>query len=167
MLWWRQQTDPQHGYVYKTATLNDSSANKKLKDIPQDNRLVIPQIQLDTQILEGTSPATLNNGLWHRPGTGSPSTGGNTVVAGHRLNYNGVASFFNLDKIKEGDVFMVYWQHKEYAYKVAHILTVSPLNLDVEKNTPDPMITLYTCTPLWTSNERLVIQAIPYKEAAS
>lgn len=164
LLWWQRQTDPRHGYVYTSVT-NKSATNQPLKDIPQDNRLVIPQIQFDAMINEGSSPALLNKGPWHRPGTGTPLAGGNTVIAAHRLNYKGAADFYNLDKIKEGDLLIMYWQHKEYDYKVKNIMTVSSLDLDVEKDTKEPLLTLYTCTPIWSSTERLVIQATPYEVA--
>jgi LPXTG-site transpeptidase (sortase) family protein len=162
-LWWKKRTDPHHGYAYKSQLLKSSPDNKKLKNIPQDNRLVMPQIQLDAPINEGRYYNTLNKGLWHRPGTGDPLTGGNTVIAGHRFTYQGASILFNLDKIREGDVLIVYWQHKEYDYKVARVLTASPLDLSIEQNTAGRLLTIYTCTPLWSSKERLVIQALPYE----
>lgn len=158
LLWWQQRTDPHHGYVYKSATTT-SPSNQTLKDIPPDNRLVIPKIEFDGAIFDGTSPALLNKGAWHRPGTGSPTDGGNTVIAAHRLNYKGVASFYNLDKVQEGDLLIMYWQQKEYDYKVKNIVVVSPLDLEIEKNTPNAMLTLYTCTTIWSPTHRLVIQA--------
>lgn len=156
-LWWEKQTDRNHGYVYKSDTVS-GDANKQLKDIPKDNRLVIPSIQFDAGIFEGSTPKVLNEGPWRRPGTSDPTRGGNTVIAAHRLNFGGVANFYNLDKIKKDDSLIVYWQGKEYDYKVDQIDTVSPLNIDVEKNTSDPILTLYTCTPLWSSSERLVVK---------
>ncbi|GAC1498428.1 MAG: hypothetical protein NVS1B10_00240 [Candidatus Saccharimonadales bacterium] len=162
-LWWKKRFDTNHGLVYKSKTVSSPAKNNNLHPIPDDNRLVLPQIQLDAAINEGRYYSTLNKGLWHRPGTGDPASGGNTVIAGHRFTYKGASILFNLDKLKEGDVIMLYWQHKEYDYKVAHVVIASPLDLSIEQATPTPILTIYTCTPLWTSKQRLVIQAVPYE----
>lgn len=162
--WWKQQHDPNHGYVYKSK-VNKKSTAPSLKAIPSDNRLVIPQMQLDAAIHEGSHPYTLSKGLWHRPGTGSPTSGGNMVIAGHRFTYAGAAILFHLDTLKQNDILIVYWQGKEYDYKVNAIKIVSPLDVSVEQDTTQPKLTLYTCTPLWTSKERLVVTAEPYEAA--
>lgn len=161
-LWWAQRTDKSGGFVYDTKLVPADSPkiNKDdLKPIPKENRLVIPSMQLDEEIHEGKYASTLNKGVWRKPYTSSPDKGGNTVLAGHRFNYSKTSVFYHLDKIKQGDRFPLYWNGQEYNYEVSNILVVSPLALEVEKNTEEPMLTIYTCTPVWTSKQRLVIQA--------
>lgn len=161
--WWQKMTNKTGGYVYET-NLKVADDSQNLKAIPQDNRLVIPGMLLDQGIFEGAYAGTLDKGLWHRPGTSTPDKGGNTVIAGHRFAYGANTPFYHLDKLRQGDKFSVYWEGKEYNYQVRNILTVDPNALNIENNTTEPMITLYTCTPLWTSNKRLVIQAVQIKD---
>lgn len=158
-LWLQQKTDKNDGYVYRTNLVQDNSPPKDLKPIPKENRLVIPSIQLDEEIHDGKYANTLNKGLWRRPHTSTPDQGGNTVVVGHRFTYSKPGTFFHLDKVKEGDRFSLYWQGKEYIYQVDNVEVVSPLALEIEKPTEQPMLTLYTCTPVWSAKQRLVIQA--------
>lgn len=134
--------------------------NYKKKHIPSENRLVIPEIFVDGQIYEGKNDSTLSRGLWHRPNTSTPDRGGNTVITAHRYKFiSGPNTFYNLDKLKIGDKLTVFWNSKEYDYQVIKTRVVPPSDLSVENNSSSPMLTLYTCTPLWTSKNRLVVEA--------
>ena len=64
------------------------------KEIPKDNRLVIPSIGVDIAIVEGSTESTLNKGAWRIPGTGKPGVS-NMVIAGHRMSYG-----FSADEIR-------------------------------------------------------------------
>lgn len=149
-------------FKQKTGKINNdivySEDNKPgSKPIPQDNRLVIPQMGLDATVNEGKYASTLKAGLWRRPHTSTPDKGGNTVIVGHRFTYKDPAIFYHLDKLKEGDEFALFWQGKEYKYKVSSIKTVEPTQTEIEDNSIEPILTLYTCTPMWTSKYRLII----------
>jgi LPXTG-site transpeptidase (sortase) family protein len=128
--------------------------------VPDHNAIVIPKIGVDTHILEGTGPETLNNGLWRRPKTSTPDKGGNTVITGHRFLYStGNKTFYHLDKLQIGDPIIIYWKGKSYGYRVTKQEVVPPTAVEIEDETQDDRITLYTCTPLWSSKNRLVITA--------
>jgi LPXTG-site transpeptidase (sortase) family protein len=142
------------------------AANKPTADtksppetIPKDNTLVIPALNMQEIIQEGPTEATLMKGVWHRPHTSDPAHGGNTVIAGHRFTYRGAAVFYNLDKVKVGDKIVIYWSGKKYQYEVSRTYIVPPTALEIEQQTPSSTLTLYTCTPLWTSKSRLVVEA--------
>lgn len=138
------------------------------KPIPQDNRLVIPQMGLDTSINEGKYSDTLKKGVWRRPQTSTPDKGGNTVIVGHRFTYSdGPAIFYHLDKLKVGDQFAVFWQGKKYLYQAQEVRVVEPHQTEIEQNTDEPTLTLYTCTPMWTSKQRLVVIAKPVEDNQS
>lgn len=128
--------------------------------IPTENTLVIPGMNLQQTLYEGGEEA-LNKGVWHMPGSGSPETGGNMVLSGHRFTYGGPAVLYHMDKVKEGDKIIVYWQQKKYEYEVKNILVVPPTQVEIQDQTKDPLLTIYTCTPLVTAANRLVIQAEP------
>jgi sortase A len=156
VFWYKQKT----GKISDTIVYSDSGEAGS-KPIPQDNRLVIPQMGLDATVNEGKYANTLKHGLWRRPMTSTPDQGGNTVIVGHRFTYKDPAIFYHLDKVKEGDNFALYWQGKEYLYTVKEIRIVNPDQIEIEENTDEPVLTLYTCTPMWTSKQRLVIIAKP------
>lgn len=123
------------------------------------NHLVIPSLQIDKKIHEGSDELTLNNGLWRRPNTSNPESGGNTVVVGHRYNYKNLSIFYNLDKLKINDQVFVVYNGKIFVYKVAGNKIANANDQTVEANTKTPQLTLYTCTPFWSFEDRLVYTA--------
>jgi len=134
--------------------------------IPEVNTLVIPVVGLEVPIVEGETDAALERGAWRRPNTSTPDEGGNTVITGHRFKYLPPSNltFYHLDKVEIGDSVFVYWNGKRYDYVVDRMLIVEPDQIEVEADTADPQLTLYTCTPLWTAKQRLVIVATPVSE---
>jgi len=162
---WRhkQQTQAVAGLPYKTRLESSSSSNDNRDAIPKDDRLVIPKIALDEHIYEGISPYLVNKGVWARPLTSTPAKGGNTVLVGHRFTYDGPATFYSLDKVKSGDNIVIYWQGVEYDYQVSETKVVPATAVEIESPTKDAQLTIYTCTPLWSAKDRLVVIAKPLK----
>lgn len=159
-LWWRKhQTQATAGLPYQTRLDENSGKNDKRGDIPKDNRLVIPKIALNQYIWQSTNPWILNKGVWARPQTSTPPEGSNTVLTGHRFTYDGPSTFYSLDKVTKGDKIIVYWKEKEYDYTVTEIKVVPPTAIEIERSTTDKQLTLYTCTPLWSAKNRLVVVA--------
>ena len=126
------------------------------------NYLLIPSAVIDSPILEGINEYTVNNGPWRRPYTSTPDKGSNTVIVGHRFTYSPSVkdSFYNLDKVDIGDDIVVYWRGARYHYVVSEVKTVEPTAVEIEAPTTDSRLTLYTCTPLWSSSQRLVVTAL-------
>src|SRR6266567_657428 len=127
--------------------------------IPADNLLIIPRLTMHEVIHDGPTLAELRKGVWLIPSSSPPGQQSNTVIIGHRFTYAGPAVFYFLDKIQLGDAITIDWHQKEYTYKVTDINVVPPTDLSVEQPTTKPQLTLYTCTPLWTAKNRLVITA--------
>lgn len=122
--------------------------------------LTIPQIGVNGEIHEGDNTDLLKLGIWHLPWTGSPDKGGNTVLVAHRfLKTSGPDTFYFLDKLKVGDRFTLTWEGIVYNYSVTKSFVVPPTSIEIESPTAIPTLTLYTCTPLWSSTDRLVIRA--------
>lgn len=140
-------------------TNNITEDNSGTKPTPQENRLVVPQMDLDKEIHEGRYASTLSKGVWHRPQTSTPDKGGNTVLVAHRFTYKSPATFYHLDKLKEKDRFIIFWGGKEYDYQVREVRIVNPTDVYIEENTNEPIVTLYSCTPMWTAKQRLVVIA--------
>ncbi len=157
--------DKTKGYKYASKLAISESKSRQietsaLRKIPDTNMLVIPKIGVDSPIIDGLGSEALNSGVWHRPQSSSPDKGGNTVITGHRFLYaSGPKTFYHLDKVALGDKFMIFWNGKEYDYEVIDIFTVTPDQVEIEDSTAEPIVTLYTCTPLWSASLRLVIRA--------
>jgi len=131
----------------------------KTTSLPKDNRLVIPKIGVNAKIVEGSNENVMYRGVWHIPNTSSPDKGGNTVISGHRFQYRppNNTTFYLLDKLGKGDYLIVYWQGKEYDYKVTKTMVVGPKESSLLENTTKPILSLFTCTPLFTTKQRLFV----------
>lgn len=151
--WWIRQRHYKPSPSYVQVTPKSVPATP----VPETNQLVIPRIDLTQTINTGPSQYELSKGVWLIPQTSTPDKGSNTVMAGHRFTYAGPAVFYFLDKVQTNDRIVVDWQHKEYTYRVASIQAVTPTDLAVQKPSQKSELTLFTCTPLWTSKQRLVI----------
>ncbi len=133
-------------------------------EVPVGNRLVIPKIGVDAEILEGNSEDVMliEEGVWREPFGTDPSQLGNMILAGHRFQYlpPNTKTLYNLDQIVVGDKFLVYWEGKDYAYVVHSVFEVYPHQTEIRDASEIPNeITIYTCTPIFTSEKRLVVKA--------
>jgi len=155
--WWLRHDAPVQLLPKKRVTLPEGT-QAQTSSHPKTDSLLIPGISFEELVHTGGKRA-LSMGVWRLPYTSTPDKGGNTVLVGHRFTYAGSAVFYHLDKVKEGDRLGLYWQDKLYTYEVFNIRTVTPDEVSVEANTTEPRLTLYTCTPLWSTTHRLVIQA--------
>jgi LPXTG-site transpeptidase (sortase) family protein len=156
---------PQLWFVVQSKTDTTSKLQQQIhsKPTPQDvagTRVIIPKMQLDETIHEVKSTKSIRNDIWRRPNTSTPDKGSNTVLVGHRFTYtNPTGVLYHLDKLAIGDEIGITWQQKRYIYRVESIKTTSPNEVDVEAPSPQPQLTLYTCTPLWNPTKRLVVIA--------
>jgi sortase A len=123
------------------------------------DRMKIPGIKVDMQIAEGANEKVLNKGFaWKLPYTSTPDKGGNTVIGCHRYLYTtGSKTCFNLDKVKAGDSMVVDWKGMRYYYKVREIKIVKPSEISILNPTREAVLTVFTCTPKFTSKERLIV----------
>ncbi|MFA6512025.1 MAG: sortase [Patescibacteria group bacterium] len=154
--------EPQFPYQSRLIDENPELASlpeTAFKPVPEDNRLVIPKIGVDVAIVEGADQNALNRGIWHIPDTSNPTLGGNTVLSGHRFQYLPPSSqtLYLLDKLETHDDIIIYWEGKEYDYKVTGRDIILPTQVEILENTSNAQLTLFTCTPLFTTSKRLVI----------
>lgn len=123
------------------------------------DRLIIPKMHLEEKIWIGDNEKLVNKGVWHIPHSSTPEKGSNTVLAGHRFSYKDPAVFYHMDKMQSNDVIVAVWSGKIYTYKVTEVKIVKPTAVEIEKATIEDTLTLYTCNPLWSTRERLVVVA--------
>lgn len=123
------------------------------------NHLVIPKMNLDEKVLVGDSEKLVNQGIWQVADTSTPDQGSNTVLVGHRFSYKDPAVFYHLDKLAKDDIMTLAWDGKLYTYRVSETKIVQPTDVYIEEPTEESILTLYTCHPVWSTRERLVVIA--------
>jgi sortase A len=113
-------------------------------------------------IVEGVGFEELKRGPGRYPGTAGPGEAGNFAIAGHRTTYG--APFFHLDRLAAGDVIDVTgrdgqrWQYTVREQRVVApeaTWTIGPDPL----GTGTPMLTLTTCYPRFSDEQRLIVFA--------
>lgn len=143
-------------------TLEEAEAIKSKPDAIATIR--IDKIDVYLPVAEGVDLATLKFALGHMPETAELGTIGNAVVAGHRSHSFG--SYFNrLDEIVVGDEIVVQAGGSTLTYEVYETLIVEPDDLSVLRSSSNhKVLTLITCTPLYTSTHRLIVHAVVREE---
>lgn len=120
-------------------------------------RLEIPRIGVNDIIVAGVSTSDLKKGPGHYPDTPLPGQFGNAAIAGHRTTYG--QPFFNVDKLEPGDEIIVTTLSGRFVYRVTGQAIVAPTDYGVVA-TVDPSVanlTLTSCNPKWTAQQRIVI----------
>ena len=120
-------------------------------------RMLIPAINLDTMVFDGTDKETLKKGPGHIIGTSYPGSIGTVAISGHRTTYG--APFFNIDKLKAGDEITLESFDTVYRYIVTELMIVEPTDVWVLNPTPYPSLVLTTCNPKYSAKERLIVFA--------
>lgn len=129
-------------------------------DQTEYNRIYIPKIGVDMKIIEGDFDSAIMRGSWRDPNTSTPDEGGNTVIAAHRYLYTaGAETFYRLDEMEIDDEIKIKWEDDYFYYKVYSTGIVSKDSIGILGDNGSSILTLYTCHPLWTSDQRLVVRA--------
>ena len=131
----------------------------------------IPVIGVSLPIFHGSSEIVLQSAVGHLEWTSLPVGGISThcVITGHR----GLPSsrlFTDLDKLVEGDTFVIKVLNKTLTYEVDQILIVEPKETEaLEISQGEDYCTLMTCTPYAINTHRLLVRGhrIENAEAAS
>ena len=121
----------------------------------------IPSIDVNLQVVHGTSDNDLQSSAGHLYGTSLPVEGESVhaVIAAHSA-LSTAKLFTDLPKIQEGDIFYITILNREYEYTVDQIVTVLPEDdykyeqIEEGKN----YVTLYTCTPYGVNTHRLLVR---------
>jgi sortase A len=118
-------------------------------------KLLIPKIDLDSMVVDGTSRRALLVGPGHITSTARPGETGNSVITAHRDTF-----FRRIVELERGDRIQVRRGGKLYTYEVTGKRVVQPTDTSVLRPTSDPQLTLITCYPTWfigPAPERLVV----------
>ena len=120
----------------------------------------IPSIRVNLPIYHGVDDDILQHSAGHLPGSSLPVGGESThcVLSGHR-GLPSAKLFTNLDRLQEGDTFMLNVLNDTLTYEVDQIRIVLPDELyDLEIEPGQDYCTLVTCTPYGINTHRLLVR---------
>lgn len=152
-------------HVSSTPIILDSEAN-----VGQEPKIIIPKINAEYPVIydeesidEAAVQRALEGGVLHYPTTVNPGELGNAAIFGHSSN-NILNSgkykfaFVLLNKLENGDTFMLHYQGKRYVYRVYEKKIVKPEEVSVLGDQGRPAtVALITCDPPGTAINRLVV----------
>ncbi len=126
-----------------------------------DTHLEIPSVAIKGGVVDGPDANEMDRGFWHFTLSSQPGNRGNTVIIAHRFLHlpPRTDTFFSLDKVKVGDKIVVTQKNGTYRYTVLQTKVVEKTDTSVLAQTGDYRLTLITCTPLWTADQRLIVVA--------
>jgi sortase A len=145
--------------------LTDVRAAGKLADAFEDEvatgkpigTILIPRIDLDAVVVQGTDTASLQKGPGHYPDTALPGQGKTIGVAGHRTTY--LAPFRHIDQIEPGDEVVIEAPYGDFIYGVTKTEIVDPEDVGIVDNVGFERLVLTACHPLYSAAERYAIFA--------
>lgn len=120
----------------------------------------IPSINCTLPIYHGTGNTVLQTAIGHLEWTSLPTGGEGThcVISGHR-GLPSAKLFTNLDKLQEGDVFMIRILDEVLTYQVDQILIVEPDQIEsLQIVDGKDYCTLFTCTPYGINTHRMCVR---------
>lgn len=120
----------------------------------------IPAIRCNLPIYHGTEEQVLQAAIGHVEGSSLPTGGEGThcVLSGHR-GLPSARLFTDLNKLVEGDIFIMRILDETLTYEVDQILIVEPYRIDslgIEEGMD--YCTLVTCTPYGVNTHRLLVR---------
>lgn len=139
------------------------------------NRIQIEKMGVEVPYYNDNTPATLEKGAWWRfPERGNPVKGGNFILSAHRFYLGRTpggtkarSPFYKLNKLEVGDKIRIFYENKWYEYEVSKKYSVKPDSTEIEAETSEPKLTLYTCSLKGSADGRTVIDATPLFDNAS
>ena len=120
----------------------------------------IPKIGCSFPIYHGTDEAVLQIAIGHLEGTSLPvgGIGTHSVLSGHR-GLPSARLFTDIDRLSEGDDFMIRVLDETLTYEVDQILIVLPNELDeLQIVKGQDYCTLVTCTPYGINTHRILVR---------
>ena len=120
----------------------------------------IPSIDCSLPIYHGVDEAVLQIAVGHIEGSSLPVGGESThcVISGHR-GLPSARLFTDLDKLAEGDQFILRILDETLTYEVDQIRIVEPYEMDaLEIEEGKDYCTLVTCTPYGINTHRLLVR---------
>lgn len=122
--------------------------------------ITIPAIDVNLLVYHGQSEEVLKKGIGHIKGTSLPVGGESThtVLTGH-TGLSSAKLFTDLNKLEEGDIFVLNIAGEHFAYEVDQIKIVDPNDTsDLAIVDGKDYCTLVTCYPYGINSHRLLVR---------
>ncbi len=123
----------------------------------QAMRVQIPAINIDAPVVQGDGWEQLKKGVGQHLGTANPGEKGNLVLSAHNDIFGEL--FRDLDRLRPGDLVVVFTNQRSYTYIVVDAKIVEPTSVEVMSPTTQPTATLISCYPYLKDNKRIVVIA--------
>ncbi len=120
-------------------------------------RIVIPAINVDSQVVQGDGWEQLKKGVGQHIGSTDPGRTGNMVLSAHDDIFGEI--FRYLDKLQPGDEVQIYTASQIYTYIITSSKLVAPTDVSVMNATKHPSATLISCYPYLVDKQRIVVFA--------
>lgn len=120
----------------------------------------IPNINVELPVYHTVEEDVLQTAVGHIPGTSLPVGGERThaAISGHR-GLPSAKLFTDLNKMSEGDVFMITILDRTFTYQVDQIRIVLPQETEELAIQPGrDYLTLVTCTPYGVNSHRMLVR---------
>lgn len=150
----------QNGYVLDDTLKKQYSQLLNINDNGVMGYIEIPSIEVNLPVYHGVEDNILQVAVGHLEWTSLPVGGESThcVLSGHR-GLPSAKLFTNLDKLDEGDVFLLRVLNEVLTYEVDQILIVEPNDSkDLQIVKGQDYCTLVTCTPYGINSHRLLVR---------
>ena len=144
----------------------------KITPVSRDFGIVIPKINANSVVIPNVDPANRKEysqklllGVAHAKGTVFPGQVGNCYLFSHSVGhpwevprYN--AQFYLLPKLKKGDLVHLFYQNKQFDYRVVQTTVAKAEDTSwLNAIYHQPTLTLQTCYPPGTTWQRFVVIA--------
>ena len=106
---------------------------------------------------EGVEQMVIDAGPAHWPGTAAFGSWGNVVLAGHRTTHT--EPFLRDAELAPGDEIILSDPTGTYHYPVTGVEVVPNTAMWIVDQHPGRTLTIFTCHPIGSSAERLVVHA--------
>lgn len=133
--------------------------------------MYVPRFGADSQrnVAEGYGLDVLNSfelGVGHYSGTQAPGEVGNFAIASHRSAYGG--GMHEIEQLQLGDAIYIQTKDGWYTYRFRDLEYVTPATVEVLAPVPhrpgttpvDRIITLTSCNPLYSTDERIIAYGV-------
>jgi sortase A len=120
-------------------------------------RVVIPSINVDSQVVQGDGWEQLKKGVGQHIGTADPGRTGNLVLSAHDDIFGEI--FRHLDALQPGDEIQIYTASQIFTYVITSTRLVAPTDVSVMNTTGYPSATLISCYPYMVDKQRIVVFA--------
>lgn len=153
-------TDRVNAYLLSDAQKEEYQQLLNVSGLGVMGYIEIPSIDCSLPIYHGTKESVLQIAVGHLEWSSLPVGGESThcVLSGHR-GLPSAKLFTNLDKLREGDIFLLRILDEVLTYEVDQILIVEPQEVEALQIVEgQDYCTLVTCTPYGINTHRLLVR---------